>query len=150
MELLHTVLTSPLFPLVAAFFLAVPAFAVKKRRLGARAALRFNLGIFGLMLLLSLLLPLSGYAFAGEVSSSADVEAAVAGSYSWAYIAAALATGLGSIGAGIAVAAAAPAAIGALAENDSTFGKAVIFVGLGEGLAIFGLLVSILILQKVP
>lgn len=64
----------------------------------------------------------------------------------WAYMAAALVTGLSGIGGGIAVAAAAPAAIGATSEDPKAFGKALIFVALGEGIAIYGLLVSILIL----
>lgn len=64
------------------------------------------------------------------------------------FIAAALATGMSSLGAGIAVAAAAPAAIGAFSENDKNFGKAMIFVALGEGVAIYGVLISILIINK--
>ena len=60
------------------------------------------------------------------------------------YIGAALSTGLGSIGTGIAVGGAAPAAIGAV--SDKAFSKALIFVALGEGVAIYGLLISILIL----
>lgn len=63
------------------------------------------------------------------------------------FIAAALATGCSAIGAGIAVAAAAPAAIGAISENSENFGKAIIFVALGEGVAIYGLLISILIIN---
>lgn len=63
------------------------------------------------------------------------------------YIAAALATGLSALGAGLAVAAAAPAAIGAISENSDNFGKAIIFVALGEGVAIYGLLISILIIN---
>ena len=62
------------------------------------------------------------------------------------FIAAALATGLSALGAGIAVAAAAPAAIGAFSENEKNFGKSMIFVALGEGVAIYGLLISILII----
>ncbi len=64
------------------------------------------------------------------------------------FLSAALATGLGSLGAGIAVAAAAPAAIGAFSENGKNFGKALIFVAMGEGVAIYGLLISILIINK--
>lgn len=64
------------------------------------------------------------------------------------FISAALATGMSSLGAGIAVAAAAPAAIGAFSENDKNFGKAMIFVALGEGVAIYGVLISILIINK--
>lgn len=66
-----------------------------------------------------------------------------------AYLAAAIVTGLSGIGGGIAVAAGAPAAIGATSEDPKAFGKALIFVALGEGIALYGLLVSILILSKV-
>lgn len=62
------------------------------------------------------------------------------------FLAAALSTGLSALGAGIAVAAAAPAAIGAFSENEKNFGKSLIFVALGEGVAIYGLLISILII----
>ncbi len=64
------------------------------------------------------------------------------------FLAAALATSASAIGAGIAVAAAAPAAIGAISENSENFGKAMIFVALAEGVAIYGLLISILIINK--
>ena len=60
-----------------------------------------------------------------------------------------IATGIAGIGGGIAVAAAAPAAIGATSEDPKAFGKALIFVALGEGIALYGLLVSILILAKI-
>ena len=63
-----------------------------------------------------------------------------------AYIGAALATGLSCIGGGIAVGNAAPAAIGATSEDPKAFGKAIIFVVLGEGIAIYGMLVSILLI----
>lgn len=62
------------------------------------------------------------------------------------FIAAALSTGLSALGAGIAVAAAAPAAIGAFSEDEKNFGKSMIFVALGEGVAIYGLLISIFII----
>ena len=64
-------------------------------------------------------------------------------------LAAALSTGVAGIGAGIAVGAGAPAAIGALTEDAKTFGKSLIFVALGEGIALYGMLVSILILAKI-
>lgn len=64
------------------------------------------------------------------------------------YLGAALATGMSSLGAGIAVAAAAPAAIGAFSEDEKNFGKSLIFVALGEGVAIYGLLISILIINS--
>jgi len=64
------------------------------------------------------------------------------------FIAAALAVGIAGIGGGIAVATGAPAAIGATSEDPKAFGKAIIFVALGEGIALYGLLTAILILQK--
>ena len=60
----------------------------------------------------------------------------------------ALVTGMSALGAGIAVASAAPAAIGATSEDPKAFGKALIFVALGEGVAVYGLLISILIINK--
>lgn len=72
-----------------------------------------------------------------------------AGVAPWAYIAAALATGMSSLGAGIAVASVGSAAIGALAEKPELLGRALIMVGLAEGIAIYGLIISILILNQV-
>lgn len=62
------------------------------------------------------------------------------------FVAAALSTGLAAIGAGIAVAISGSAAIGAISENEKLLGKTVIFVGLAEGIAIYGLIISIMIL----
>ena len=62
------------------------------------------------------------------------------------FMAAALSTGLSALGDGIAVAAAAPAAIGAFSENEKNFGKSMIFVAMGEGVAIYGLLISIIMI----
>ena len=63
-------------------------------------------------------------------------------------VAAALATGLAGIGGGMAVASAAPAAIAANSESEKTFGKSLIFVALGESIALYGLVISIMILSK--
>jgi len=61
-------------------------------------------------------------------------------------LAAAMVTGISGIGGGIAVAAGAPAAIGATSEDPKAFGKALIFVALGESIALYGLVISIMIL----
>ncbi len=66
-----------------------------------------------------------------------------------AYLAAALVTGLATIGAGVAVAAASAAALGAISENDKVMGKALIFVALAEGIALYGLLVTFMILGRI-
>ena len=62
------------------------------------------------------------------------------------YIGAGLAVGLSGIGGGIAVASSASAALGAISENDSMFGKSLIFVGLAEGVALYGLIIALVLL----
>ena len=68
--------------------------------------------------------------------------------WSWGLIGAALATSMSSLGAGFAVAKVGTAAVGALAEKPELFGRLLIFVGLAEGIAIYGVIISILILNR--
>jgi V/A-type H+-transporting ATPase subunit K len=63
-------------------------------------------------------------------------------------LAVALATGLSVLGAGYAVAVVGAAALGAIAEKPELFGRTLVFIGLAEGLAIYGLIVSILLLGR--
>lgn len=63
-------------------------------------------------------------------------------------IAAGLAMGLSGIGGGIAVASGAPAAIAATSENPQSFAKSMIFVALGEAIAIYGLVIAIMIMNS--
>lgn len=64
------------------------------------------------------------------------------------FIAAALSTGFATIGAGYAVGAVGSSALGAVSEDPKILGKTLIFVGLAEGIAIYGLIISILILGR--
>jgi len=66
----------------------------------------------------------------------------------WGYMAAALATGLAALGAAFAVGTVGAAAVGALAEKPELFGRVVILVGLAEGIAIYGVIISVLILNR--
>jgi len=66
-----------------------------------------------------------------------------------AYIAAALAVGLSSLAAGIAVGLVGAAAMGTIGEKPELSGRALIFIGLAEGIAIYGLIIAILILGTV-
>jgi len=59
---------------------------------------------------------------------------------------AALAVGLAGIGGGYAVAIAGAAAVSAVAENREISGTVLLYVALGEGIAIYGLLVALIIL----
>ncbi len=85
----------------------------------------------------------------GGISASAAeaTQAAASTADGLKYIAAALAIGISAIGSGIAVASSSAAALGALSEDPKIFGKAFVFVGLAEGIAIYGLIISILILN---
>jgi len=138
-----------LLPLLAVVLLAMPLIPVvrgQKTGIKAKRAFIYNLcGFFGIMAI-SIIIPLGGFVNAESASAATS---AISNSSGLGFIAAALATGMSSLGAGIAVAAAAPAAIGAVSEEPKSFVKALIFVALGEGVAIYGLLISILILNKI-
>ena len=81
---------------------------------------------------------------AAKADDSGDSDGGIAQGLS--FIGAALAIGLAAIGAGIALASGAPAAIGAVAEDPTSFGKAMIFVALGEAVAIYGFIIAFLMI----
>ena len=64
-------------------------------------------------------------------------------------MAAAIAAGLSTLAAGYAVAVVGSAAVGALAEKPELLGRVLILVGLAEGIAIYGLIVAVLILNRI-
>ncbi|HNY50077.1 MAG TPA: ATP synthase subunit C [Smithella sp.] len=66
----------------------------------------------------------------------------------FAYIGAALAVGLACIGSAYAVARIGSAAIGAVSEKPELTGRTLVFIGLAEGIAIYGLIIAIMILNK--
>lgn len=63
-------------------------------------------------------------------------------------LSAGLSTGLAGIGGGIALAGGIPAAVGATAEDPKNFSKALIFVALGETIALYGIVISVLIMSR--
>jgi V/A-type H+-transporting ATPase subunit K len=66
----------------------------------------------------------------------------------WGFLGAAITTAASSLGAGIAVSSVGAAAVGVLAEKPDLFGRMLVLVGLAEGIAIYGLIISIMILNK--
>jgi V/A-type H+-transporting ATPase subunit K len=68
----------------------------------------------------------------------------------WGFMAAAVVAGLAAVGAAYAVAVVGAAAMGAVAEKPEMAGRALIFVGLAEGIAIYGLIIAIMILGRLP
>lgn len=87
--------------------------------------------------------------FGGDTVHAAEAATQTASNATgFGYLAAALATGLSCVGGGIAVASAASAALGAISEDSSALGKSLIFVGLAEGVCLYGLIISFMILGK--
>ncbi len=80
--------------------------------------------------------------------AQADASTVDPGVLRWGYLAAAIATGLSAIAAGIAVGSVGAAAVGAVAERPELFGRTLVLVGLAEGIAIYGLIISIMILNR--
>jgi V/A-type H+-transporting ATPase subunit K len=145
-----------LLPLLAVVLLSVPFIGVWQKKKFAtnsvatanakvRNALLWNVCSFLAILILATVLPV-----ADIITFAADETVAEAFTVGkgLAYIGAGCATGIGSIGCGIAVAGAAPAAIGASAEDPKNFSKSLIFVVLGEGVAIYGFVISFLIINS--
>ena len=60
-----------------------------------------------------------------------------------------LPTGLATIGAGIAVAPIGASSLAAISEKPEIFGRSLIYLGLAEGIAIYGLVATILLLNKI-
>ncbi|WP_432630246.1 ATP synthase subunit C [Brotaphodocola sp.] len=125
--------------------IAVPfgAFAVGEKTKGRyKTALAVNVFLFMGTIVIAGAMMFSGQAFAEETAT------AVSNVAGFGYLAAALSTGLACIGGGIAVSAAASAALGAISEDSSILGKSLIFVGLAEGVCLYGLIISFMILGK--
>ena len=136
----------PTAAVIAALLLLFPA--RKNRDTGrARRRLVMNAGLFVVAAALMVVMAVGAAAEAPEAAAAATATASDAGQ-GMGFLAAALATGLSCLGAGIAIASTAPAAIGAFSEDPKAFGKALIFVVLGEGVALYGLLISILLINK--
>lgn len=106
-----------------------------------RKSLKINLGIFVPLMLISFMMLVPDVVYAateGDVSNSSGL----------GFIAAALSTGMATLGAGYAVGSVGSSALGAVSEDPKILGKTLIFVGLAEGIAIYGLIISILILGR--
>ena len=89
-------------------------------------------------------------AFAGVAGAQAEAAARHLpdSALMWGFVAAALATGISSLGAAYAVGHVGAAALGAMGERPEISGRALIFLGLAEGIAIYGLIVAIMILGR--
>jgi len=115
----------------------------KRRRV--RRVIAGSVVFVGLVLAVTLVTSVAS----GQEVEAADAPAGAPDTAGWAYLAAALSMGFGCVGAGIAVAYVGAAAVGAVAEKPQLAARTLIFVGLAEGIAIYGLIIAIMILGKV-
>ena len=99
------------------------------------------LAFFGILAIAGIV-TLSG---ASTASAAGDAVSSGAG---MGFIGAALSVGLSGIGSGIGVASSASAALGAISEDGSIFGKSLIFVAMAEGIALYGLIISFMIIGQ--
>ena len=119
------------------------AFAAGEKTKGRyKTALAVNLFMFFGTMVFAGAMMFSGNAYAAEAA------AGTASAAGMGYLSAALSTGLSCLGGGIAVSAAASAALGAISEDSTILGKSLIFVGLAEGVCLYGLIISFMILGK--
>ena len=141
-----TIAVKLLLTVALIFSIAVPfgAFAAGEKTKGRyKTALAANTVMFFGTMLFAVCVLFGGTAFASESTTAAGGISTGMG-----YIAAALSTGLSCIGGGVAVSAAASAALGAISEDSSILGKSLIFVGLAEGVCLYGLIISFMIIGK--
>ena len=116
-------------------------FGLKLKQKAVKRTLGFNIFSF-----FSLLAVFTVCMWTGNTSAFAETAASAVSTDGMKFLAAALSTGLACIGAGIAVAAASSAALGAISEDPQIMGKSLIFVALAEGIALYGLLISFMII----
>ena len=149
------VILAVVFPAVALTALAIRSFQKHMNGVNGKRIIKTNLLAFVLVLVITASLAFTASAVDADVpdaSATVSEEAAqpaAGGEKGLGLLAAGLVTGLAGIGGGIAVAAGAPAAIAATSEDPKSFGKSLIFVALGESIALYGVVISILILNKI-
>jgi len=122
--------------------------AMKNGKKGSiKKAILTTVSAFGLIMVGAIVSTVFGGNVFAETANEATVSAGAGGiGEGLKYLSAALSTGIATIATGLAVGSVGSAAIGAISEDDSLLGKTLIFVGMAEGIAIYGLIISILIL----
>jgi V/A-type H+-transporting ATPase subunit K len=129
-----------ILPVLAAVLGAVRLLRRRRARHALRWLLATNLALLGGACVV-LATALAGPAQASAPATSGGVNGS-------ALIGAAIAVAGASIGAAIAVAYTGAAALAALSERPEMFGRAMVIVGLAEGIAVYGLVVAILLIGK--
>lgn len=134
----------PLLVLVSA---AAIALLRRRPRTGLAVLTAVNAGVLitGVILLIASLSAAPAAPASAAVGTAASTTSGANGT---ALVAAAIAVAGSSLGAAIAVAYTGSAALAAMSERPEMFGRAMVIVGLAEGIAIYGLIIAIIIVGK--
>lgn len=120
----------------------------RHRRRGVQVVLALNGFVMLAALVVVVIASTAGPATAMTVVNAAAAVPADSTANGSALIGAAIAVAGSSIGAAIAVAYTGSAALAAISERPELFGRAMVIVGLAEGIAIYGLIVSVILIGK--
>jgi len=121
--------------------------ALKQGKRGSiKKAMIKTLSAFGLVMAGAIISTIYGGNVLAETAAATVADTGMSMGEGFKYLAAALSTGLATIGTGVAVGSVGSSAVGAVSEDSSILGKTLIFVGMAEGIAIYGMIISILIL----
>lgn len=154
-----TTLSYILLAVIPVMAIATITFASYKQRAKGHSAKKVvfsNILAFGIVFAVACTLTISASAADDTQTESASTSQSEESSASMskavqnglALVGAGLSTGLAGIGGGVAVGNGASAAIAATTEDPKSFGKSLIFVALGESIALYGVVISILIMNK--
>ncbi|WP_313164737.1 ATP synthase subunit C [Sedimentibacter sp.] len=121
--------------------------SMKKGKKGSiKKAILTTVSAFSLVMLGAIISTITGGNAFAETVTEVAASTGISMGEGFKYLAAALSTGLATIGTGLAVGSVGSSAVGAVSEDASILGKTLIFVGMAEGIAIYGMIISILIL----
>ncbi|WP_296664534.1 ATP synthase subunit C [Demequina sp.] len=132
-------------PVIALVAVAAILFVRRRPKAGIVAIIGANLAVIASAILILVTAP---SASAATPAAAVATDTAASSSSGWALMAAAIAVVGSSVGAAIAVAYTGSAALAAMSERPEMFGRAMVVVGLAEGIAIYGLIIAIILIGK--
>jgi len=128
------------------YLLMFPGLVIQKIPRWVKGSVALNLALFALGIV-GILVGSINEAVAAQTVSGELKEVSIG--LGIALVGIGLPTGLAAIGAGMAVSSVGSASLAVIVEKPELFGRTLIYLGLAEGIAIYGLVVSILLLGKI-
>ncbi len=136
-------------PALVAVFAATHLLLRRRGRDALRVLVALDVAVLVAALVVLVITAASGPGAAETASAVTAAQPAATDSQSWAaLLGAAIAVAGSSLGAALAVAYTGAAALAAMSERPELFGRAMVIVGLAEGIAIYGLIVAIILIGR--